>query len=120
MDQPTSASDTLDKSLNATIDKILRCRWCLGGPEDPVHLPCYETICRRHESEFRSVATIDCKLCSQSHRRLANADHHFPSNTIVNSLLQNRIRELDLGAGHKRAAVHCLKSLESTIEVREV
>jgi hypothetical protein len=82
----------------------------------PVILPCYQTVCAKHETHFNqsetSTAPATCKLCGQAHK--LNVNQHFPTNTIALALLEKEVEDLDFGVDHKKA-LSSLDSLKSSI-----
>jgi hypothetical protein len=82
-----------------TIKIILSCKWCREILVKPVLLPCGETICAKHDTEFRQLkhkpAPLSCKLCNQVH--LLNDTEHFFENKMAQALLDNKIEKLEFG-----------------------
>jgi hypothetical protein len=105
--------NSIDTAANETITELLTCAWCSNILEKPVILPCcFETICGEHESEFRK-AGLECKLCNTPTK--LESWSHFSANRIVQSLLDRKVTELDLGCNHTKAA-EGLKELSKFVD----
>jgi hypothetical protein len=91
------------------IKVVLNCKWCHELLDTPIILPCYQTVCEKHETHFRDGVEPGCngmlptcKLCDQVHK-LRNENDHFPANTIVQTLLEKEIKKLSFGVEYEKA-----------------
>jgi hypothetical protein len=84
--------------MNESIKRIITCKWCNCIVDEPVFLPCSETVCKKHSIE---IGNKTCKFCDRIHE-LKELDV-FPANKAVQDLLELRIMELNFGPNHKNA-----------------
>jgi hypothetical protein len=111
--EQTVISNTNETAANVTIKKLLTCTWCLSILQKPVILPCcFETICDKHETEFRKTDP-KCKFCNNQTK--LEASKHFPPNKIVQGLLDSKVTNLDLGDNHTKA-VESVKELSKFVD----
>lgn len=89
---------------------ILECPNCQEILAEPVLLPCCHTVCRKHETEGR---ILRCGLCQVKHEVLP--EKSFPSNLIVQTLLENDLGKADLGSEH-RVATGSLKDVKMVVD----
>jgi hypothetical protein len=99
--------------MNELVKDLIYCKVCNELFDKPVILPCGETICSKHEIDFKD-ARFQCTFCSGQHK-LASETDHFPCNKIAQGLLEKQLQELNLGDIHK-SAVASLKSLKESIQ----
>jgi hypothetical protein len=84
-----------------SVKKIITCKWCNYTLDEPVFLPCGETICKKHELNFKQGTSEYCKCCGQPHK--LKDSEHFPVNKMARDLLLSKLQELDFGADFKMA-----------------
>jgi primosomal protein N'' len=99
--------------MNVSVRDLIYCKVCNELFDKPVMLPCGETICSKHEIDFKD-ARFQCTFCSGQHK-LASETDHFPCNKIAQGLLEKQLQELNLGDIHK-SAVASLKSLKESVQ----
>jgi hypothetical protein len=75
------------------LKNIINCKFCSFLLNDPVLLPCGETICRKHETQFKASK---CNFCNQTHK--LNLLEHFPSNKIAQNFLE--VAGVDFSQGY--------------------
>jgi hypothetical protein len=85
--------------MNETIKRIINCKWCNCIVDEPVFLPCSETVCKKHSIEISNNA---CKFCDKVHE--LKESELFPANIAVRELLEMKIKELNFGFNHKNAS----------------
>jgi hypothetical protein len=88
--------------------------YCMNELNDPVMLPCGETVCSEHEDDFKKSK---CNFCSKRHNM--NKSDHYPQNKIIQSLLDAKITSLDMGEIHSNAVL-MLQKLKNKIKIHEV
>jgi hypothetical protein len=85
--------------MNQSIKKLITCKWCKSILDEPVFLPCSETVCRKHSIEINNK---QCRFCDKVH--VLKEAEQFPANKIVQDLFELKIKELDFGLSHKNAS----------------
>jgi hypothetical protein len=85
-----------------TVNKLVCCKFCEEILEQPILLPCGETICAKHESLFKIKETARCELCDKDH--YLNEADHFPTNKVVEGFLEAEITKLNFGDDYKQAS----------------
>jgi hypothetical protein len=100
------------EAANETIQGLLSCVWCSSSLEEPVMLPCGETVCFKHEATFKN-GDGECELCGETHE--LDTNKHFPLNKIAQGMIDNRIKDLNLGENHRKAA-ESLKELSKFLD----
>ena len=73
-------------------DSLFRCQICNKVLQEPIVLPCGETVCRSHSLDINS---LNCFSCRKSHPMPQNG---YPFNQIVQSLLENKFHTLNLNS----------------------
>jgi hypothetical protein len=99
--------------MTNVITGMLDCEYCMEELVGPVILPCGETICSRHEAEFKRSK---CMYCDKKHS--LNKTDHYPPNKIIQNLLDAQITSLDLGEIHSKAVI-MLQKLKNKILLHE-
>ncbi len=84
-----------------TIKTILSCKLCEKILDRPVILPCGETVCGKHEEQFKSRETARCKICDKDHE--LGESENFITNKVVECFLAGEISRLDFGENYKQA-----------------
>jgi hypothetical protein len=97
-----------------TIKTILSCKLCEKILDQPVILPCCETVCGKHQELFKNKETSRCKLCDQDHELGETA--HFLTNKVVECFLAGNISKLDFGENYTQAS-NLLKELVNAQDV---
>ncbi len=72
------------------INALFNCKICKDVLEDPIILPCDETVCKAHTDE---ISMGKCIFCSEVHKA---PQYGFPSNKIVKNLLEKRVNNINL------------------------
>jgi hypothetical protein len=85
--------------MNESVKKLITCKWCQSIVDEPVVLPCSETVCRKHSDE---ISKSQCRLCDRFH--VLKDSEQFPANKVVRDLFELKINDLDLGPNHKNAS----------------
>jgi len=67
------------------INDLFNCKVCKGVLEDPIFLPCGETVCKAHTDE---IIKGNCMVCSGAHQVTHDG---FPENKFAKNLLKNKI-----------------------------
>jgi hypothetical protein len=84
--------------MNESIKQLITCAWCKSILEEPVMIPCGETVCRKHSFE---ISGDECIFCDKFH--VLQESEQFPANKVVQNLLALKIKELDFGPNYKKA-----------------
>jgi hypothetical protein len=85
-----------------SIKSILNCKFCVRILENPVILPCGETICDKHDESFRVKETAKCPICDEYHT--LGESERFLANKGFERLLATEISKLELGEDYREAA----------------
>jgi hypothetical protein len=85
--------------MNETIKQVITCKLCQSILDEPVLLPCGETVCRKHTIE---ISNNTCRFCDKVH--VLKGSEQFPANKAFQVLLEFKIKELDFGPNHKKAS----------------
>ena len=99
--------------------RLIICKLCHETLEDPIILPCGETICSIHLINETSI--FKCGLCDNSHDKTVDK---FPVNEMANELVQIcddyvDLNLVDLGADYNCAKDQC-KQLSDLINESEL
>jgi hypothetical protein len=94
------------------IGLLIDFKLCKEILQQPVNLPCGETICAKHEGLFRHMRTSGCQFCNKYHA--LGLFEHFSMNKVAQQLLDAEINKLDFGKDYKQALKNYsnLRSLE--------
>ena len=77
-----------------TIDSLIHCSNCKCLLEDPIMLPCGNTICAKHiRVAFQKKEPFNCDHCKQSHPTL---NCTYPPCALAKRIIQSKLRQLDL------------------------
>lgn len=98
------------------IKDLISCKMCLGKLENPVILPCGESVCKKHENEFRRSETQTCKLCNKDH--ILSENENFIMNKSISALLASEINNLNFGDAYIMTQLSIMK-LKMKIETYE-
>jgi hypothetical protein len=85
--------------MNESIKQLITCKWCQSIVDEPVLLPCSETVCRKHTVE---ISETKCKFCNNVH--VLRESEQFPTNKVVQDLFHLKIKELNFGLKYKKAS----------------
>jgi hypothetical protein len=85
--------------MNESIKQLITCKWCHSILDEPILLPCNETVCGKHTSKIRNSK---CRFCDTVH--VLNESENCPPNKVIQDLFKLRIKELDFGPNHKKAS----------------
>jgi hypothetical protein len=96
--------------MNQIVRDLLSCKVCNDVFNEPVILPCGETICAKHDVDFKDK-NISCTFCQKHH---VNTEP-YPCNNTIQRLLDRHVHELDFGEEYK-SAVTSLKNLKESIQ----
>ncbi len=102
-----------DSKMLKVINELICCKLCRQILNNPVLLPCGETICEKHEELFRVKSTSRCQFCDKDHK-LGRAEH-FPLNKMAAGFLAGEISKLDFGESYK----HTTKLMEGLNDVHD-
>ena len=76
-----------------TLSKFFKCNICEERLENPVGLPCVETICKKHVNQFlNSSNNFECPFCNEKHSLPPNG---FPIEKRINEMLNYQIDKID-------------------------
>jgi hypothetical protein len=82
-----------------TIESLIRCTNCKTLLEDPVILPCGNTICSKHiKQAVQKKELFSCDYCKQSHPTI---NYTFPPNMLAKRLIQSKLKQLDFCENYK-------------------
>jgi hypothetical protein len=81
--------------MSETFNKLVQCLFCSEKLEDPVILPCGETICSAHTSFFHETKNNKCKFCNNDH--ILKNEEKFPPNKMAIDLLASQLEKLNFG-----------------------
>ncbi len=70
-------------------DSFFNCRLCQKVLEDPISLPCGESVCKAHTD---AISQDRCLFCTENHIAPQNG---FPSNKFVKNLLDKRSTKMN-------------------------
>lgn len=92
---------------------FIECPICDETLEEPVLLTCGHTICKSHEKdEEKSLEKITCPTCNSEN---IVSQHGFPSNLLVQNLINFNFNQLNLGAEHI-VAVESFRDFKELVE----
>ena len=102
-----------------SISNVFKCNFCNAQLEDPIHLPCFETICRKDsEKLLGSADTFQCTFCEQTHTRPVNG---FPSDKRLKNLLDLQLNQINFAKmfTHYDACIFDLSQLNAQLDTIE-
>ena len=87
---------------------LLTCNFCNCIFEDPVFLPCHESICLKHVEEIKprddSADEIRCPFCAELHQIPSIG---FSKNKRFAGLIDREYHKMDFGESHANATKLC-------------
>lgn len=91
-------------ATNSDTKSLVVCNLCKAKFENPVILPCGETICKKHlaEDESFNKTKFICIFCNEEHK-VPEKSKCFPANKAIEKLLEMNLDKLDLGKAHRNA-----------------
>ena len=72
------------------LKKLFNCKLCLNLLEDPVLLPCEETVCRAHSED---ICAKPCSFCNQEHPM---PEKGFTSNKMLREMIDLEVNSISL------------------------
>ena len=72
--------------------QLFKCKVCLNLLEDPVLLPCEETVCRAHSE---NICAKSCSFCDQEHPMPENG---FTPNKMVREMIELEVNKISLSS----------------------
>jgi len=96
------------------INALFNCKLCHGVLEDPVILPCGETVCKVHTEE---ISKGKCMFCSDIHKA---PQHGFASNKFAKSQLDLKVNEINLNFSQFKDYNKIIQDLNKNLKEIEV
>jgi hypothetical protein len=79
-------------SIFEKLKELFNCKYCSNILQDPVILPCGETICKKHSED---ITKMKCLVCSDIH---SMSKHGFPVNAFAQSQLDIKLYKLNINS----------------------
>lgn len=92
--------------MESHIKELVFCEFCKNLFDEPVVLPCSNSICKKHLSDLLNAdkKTIHCYFCENEHELSSDG---FPLNKTIILLIERNFEKLNFGEKYKEAWESC-------------